>query len=57
MTIAREYYELVFCDVGTNGRISDGGVLDNTKFYLKLVDEHFNICKAEKARTSDEVLN
>jgi hypothetical protein len=26
-------YEILHADVGTNGRISDGGVIRNTKFY------------------------
>jgi hypothetical protein len=48
MIIASEYNELVFCDVGTNGRISDGGLLDNTQYYHKFVDESLNISRAEK---------
>ncbi|KAJ8963716.1 hypothetical protein NQ314_005437 [Rhamnusium bicolor] len=36
MAIANADYEFIMCDFGTNGRISDGGVIDNTLFYKKL---------------------
>ncbi|CAH1968459.1 unnamed protein product [Acanthoscelides obtectus] len=29
-------YRILKCDFGTNGRVSDGGVLQNTKFFEKL---------------------
>nr|CAI5834833.1 unnamed protein product [Callosobruchus analis] len=29
-------YQFIMCDFGVNGRISDGGVLQNTTFYEKL---------------------
>ncbi|XP_057654402.1 putative nuclease HARBI1 [Diorhabda carinulata] len=32
MAIANANYELIMIDVGTNGRVSDGGVIKNTKF-------------------------
>nr|CAH7734310.1 unnamed protein product [Callosobruchus chinensis] len=35
MAIANSEYEIIYC-FGSNGRISDGGVLNNTKFYEKL---------------------
>ncbi|KAJ8952754.1 hypothetical protein NQ318_008069 [Aromia moschata] len=31
MAIANVNYEFIMCDFGTNGRISEGGVLENTK--------------------------
>lgn len=37
MAIVNANYEFIYCDIGTNGRISDGGVLENTRFYEKLV--------------------
>lgn len=32
------YYEFIFVDVGKNGRLSDRGVIENTKFYHRLVN-------------------
>ena len=42
MSIANANYEFLYCDIGTNGRVSDGGVIGNTKFYEKLLHE-FNL--------------
>lgn len=33
MAIANANYEFIYCDMGTNGRVSDGGVINNTAFY------------------------
>jgi len=33
LAIVEAIYETLLADVGTNGRISDGGVIRNTKFY------------------------
>lgn len=38
MGIANSNYEFIMFDVGTNGRISDGGVINNTPFYKALVE-------------------
>jgi hypothetical protein len=38
MAITNAYYEFIYCDVETNGRISDGGVINNTIFYEQLVN-------------------
>ncbi|XP_071051271.1 putative nuclease HARBI1 [Onthophagus taurus] len=35
--------EFLLVDVGTNGRISDGGVIENTNFYNKLIHNLLNI--------------
>lgn len=43
MAIANANCEFIYCDVGTNGRISDGGVINNTVFYEKLIDNRLNI--------------
>ena len=37
MALVNANYELIFVDVGKNGRISDGGVIESTKFYHKLI--------------------
>lgn len=41
--IANANYEFVYVDVGANGRISDGGVITNTKFFAKLTHGSLNI--------------
>lgn len=43
MAIANAHCEFILCDVGTNGRISDGGVINNTLFYDKLTNNQLNI--------------
>jgi hypothetical protein len=56
MAIANANYEFIYIDVGTNGRISDGGVIMNTKFYDKLLQGTLNIPGPEKPSDSDAVL-
>jgi len=36
-------FEFLYVDVGKNGRISDGGVIEETTFYRKLNEESLNI--------------
>lgn len=43
MAIANAHSEFILCDVGTNGRISDGGVINKTLFYNKLINNQLNI--------------
>ncbi|GBM45706.1 hypothetical protein AVEN_14149-1 [Araneus ventricosus] len=43
MACANSNYEFIWCEVGTNGRISDGGAIKNTIFYEKLVSGGLNI--------------
>ena len=43
MSIANANYEFLYCDIGTNGRVSDGGVIENTKFYEKLLHGELNL--------------
>lgn len=43
MAIANAHCEFIYCDVGTNGRVSDGGVINNTLFYEQLVNNQLNI--------------
>lgn len=43
MGIANARYEFIMCDIGTNGRVSDGGVLENTIFYDKLTNHTLQI--------------
>ena len=43
MSIANANCEFLYCDIKTNGRVSDGGVIVNTKFYEKLLHEELNL--------------
>lgn len=43
MAIANANYEIIMCDIGTNGRVSDGGVIENTTFYEKLINNKLNL--------------
>jgi len=43
MAVVNSNYELIMADAGTNGRISDGGVLGNTAFGRALVDKLLKI--------------
>ena len=43
ISIANANYEFLYCDIGTNGRVSDGGVIESTKFYEKLLHEELNL--------------
>nr|CAI5837552.1 unnamed protein product [Callosobruchus analis] len=45
MGIANSNYEFIMFDVGTNGRVSDGGVINNTCFYKELNPERSNYNK------------
>lgn len=56
MAIANANCEFLYCDVGTNGRISDGGVINNTKFYEKLVNNDLRIPNPRCIGSSNRVL-
>ncbi|XP_060860280.1 uncharacterized protein LOC132937465 [Metopolophium dirhodum] len=43
MAIVNANYEFILCDFGTNGRVSDGGVIENTNLYNKLKNNTLNI--------------
>lgn len=43
MAIVDGSYRFIMCDFGTNGRVSDGGVLQNTSFFNKLKRGQLNI--------------
>ena len=36
MAVVNTNYKFIMVDVGTNGRVSDGGVFSNTEFYIFL---------------------
>lgn len=41
LAIVDAKYQFLLADFRTNGRIFDGGVLQNTSFFEKLVNENF----------------
>ena len=43
MAVVNANYEFLYADIGTNGRVSDGGVLNNTTFGKKLKDNELHI--------------
>lgn len=43
MALVNADYEFIFIDVGKNGRLSDGGVIEYTEFYKKLQSGRLNI--------------
>ncbi|CAK1587984.1 unnamed protein product [Parnassius mnemosyne] len=52
MAIVDANYEFLLVDFGTNGRISDGGVLQNTKFFEMLQDNKKELPDAEVVKNS-----
>lgn len=47
MAIVDANLEFIYVDVGPNGRVSDGGVIENTLFYEKLLSGNLNLPKKE----------
>lgn len=47
MAIVNAKYQFMYIDIGVNGRISDGGVLQNTKFFEKLDNSDLHIPSSE----------
>lgn len=45
MAIVNANYEFIYVNVGTNGRMSDGGVIEQTSFHEKLTKGTLNIPK------------
>ncbi|CAH1953664.1 unnamed protein product [Acanthoscelides obtectus] len=56
MSICNVNYEFIMCDFGTNGRISDGGVIACTHFYTKLKNKTLKLPPATCPRNSDREL-
>ena len=52
MSMANANHEFLNCDIGTNGRVSDEGVTENTKFYKKLLHEELNFPLPIKPKNS-----
>lgn len=43
LALVNSNYEFIFVDVGKNGRMSDGGVIEYTEFYKKLMRYQLNL--------------
>nr|XP_027208469.1 uncharacterized protein LOC113802147 [Penaeus vannamei] len=56
MAVVNANYEFIMADIGTNGRVSDGGVIDNTEFGKRLKDEKLCIPHESVTATSNCVL-
>lgn len=56
MDIVNANYEFVYCSVGTNGRVSDGGVINQTRFYGKQINNELNIPEPSQLSNSSQVL-
>ncbi|XP_047998551.1 protein ANTAGONIST OF LIKE HETEROCHROMATIN PROTEIN 1-like [Leguminivora glycinivorella] len=56
MAIVDAKYRFIYADFGTNGRISDGGVLQNTKFFEKLQNKTLKLPNSEILRNSSRCL-
>lgn len=41
LAVANANYDFIVCDFGVNGRVSDGGVSEQTLFYDKLRMAHY----------------
>lgn len=52
MAIANADCEFIYCDVGTNGRHSDGGVINKSLFYEKLVNDQLDIPPSEPVNSN-----
>lgn len=57
MAIANANYEFIMCDIGTNGRVSDGGVIDNTIFMKKLLGNKLDLPTSEPVIQGETPLN
>lgn len=52
MACANANYEFIWCEFGTNGRISDGGAIKNTQFYERLITNGLDIPPPEYVQGS-----
>lgn len=54
MAVVDATYEFLMIDVGTNGRVSDGGVLSNTRFGKALFEDELNLPKPSLLPSGDK---
>lgn len=57
MAIVNANYEFIIAEFGTNGRISDGGVIECTEFFKRLKNNTLGIPDPECVNNSDKLLN
>lgn len=57
MAVVNANYEFIVCEFGINGRNSDGGVIEQTKFYDKLRNNSLHIPDPELLNHSNKILN
>lgn len=51
MAVVNAIYEFIMCDIRTNGRVSDGGVLENTVLKKKKLFQHAEYTPRQKPTT------
>lgn len=56
MAIVNANYEFIMIHFGTNGRVSDGGVIENTMFYEKLKNHTLKIPLPSNPKDSEKML-
>lgn len=56
MGIANANYELIMVDVGTNGRVSDGGVIKNTKFWQYFENNQLQIPEPDELPNTKKIM-
>lgn len=56
LAICNANYEFILCDFGTNGRVSDGGVIDETLFYTKLRNNTLRLPIPSTTRSTEKLL-
>lgn len=56
LAIADANYRFIIFDFGTNGRVSDGGVLQNTSFYRRLQNNSMFIPRETEVKSSSRTL-
>lgn len=57
MAVVNANYEFIISEFGVNGRISDGGVIEQTRFYKKLKDNALHIPVFNRLTGSEKMLN
>lgn len=56
LAIADANYKFILFDFGTNGRVSDGGVLQHTEFFSRLQGNSLNIPREKEVANSSRKL-
>lgn len=56
MAIVNANYEFIYCDIGTNGRVSDGGGIKNMTFYNKLLNGNISLPLPRKPESATSEL-